>query len=113
MYGDRPRYCERTGPFVRDEENGSRIRFSSFQLQCLTGEGLDGTPPVGADPVYRLSWTADGSRWSFEHERTSGRIGHRERRVTWRQLGSDYERAFKVCTTEPVFHAWRAALVNA
>lgn len=111
-YGDRPRYCERTGPFLRDEGNGQQLTFSSFQLQCLTGQGLDGTPPVGTQPVYRLSWSADGARWSDAHVRTAGAIGHRERRVTWRQLGSDYERAFRVVSTDPVFHAWRGVVLN-
>lgn len=112
FYGDRPRYCERTGPFLRDDEGGSRITFSSFQLQCLTGQGLDGIPPVGDDPAYRLSWTTNGESWSYEHIRRAGVIGRRERRVTWRQLGSDYERAFRVTTTDPVFHAWRGVSIN-
>lgn len=111
-YGERPRYCERTGPFLRDDDSGQRITFSSFQLQCLTGHGLDGTPPVGADPTYRLSWTEDGERWSFEHSRTAGRIGQRERRVTWRQLGQSRERAFRVVSTDPVFHAFRGVNIN-
>lgn len=112
LYGDRPRYCERTGPFLRDDEGGSRITFSSFQLQCLVGQGLDGLPPVGADPAYRLSWTTNGESFSYEHIRRSGSIGRRERRVTWRQLGADYERAFRISTTDPVFHAFRGVSIN-
>lgn len=112
LYGDRPRYCERTGPFLRDDENGRRITFSSFQLQCLVGQGLDGNPAVGADPQYRLSWSEDGEAFSYEHVRTAGRIGRRERRVTWRQLGASYERCFRVVSTDPVFHAFRGASLN-
>lgn len=113
-YGDRPRYCERTGPFLRADEGGSKITFSSFQLQCLTGQGLDGAPTggVGVDPQYRLSWSADGETWSYPLWRGAGPLGRRERRVTWRRLGQDYERAFKVATTDPVFHAWRGAVIN-
>lgn len=107
-YGDKERYCARIGPFARDEEDNKPITFSSVQLRCLTGQGLDGTPPVGADPTYRLSWTEDGYSWSYEHIRSAGRIGQTERRVTWRQLGqSRGGRAFKIATTEPVLHAWR------
>lgn len=107
LYGTRPRYCERTGPFLRDEDSGQKITFSVVQLRCLVGHGLDGTPPVGADPIYRLSWTEDGERFSFEHPRMAGKIGERERRVTWRQCGQSRERAFRVVSTDPVLHAWR------
>src|SRR5262252_1707091 len=112
FYGTRPRYCERTGPFLRDEDNGSRITFSNVQLRCLTGQGLDGNPPVGVDPQYRLSWTEDGVTWSFEHQRSAGRIGQYERRVTWRQLGQSRARAFRVISTDPVAHCWRGITIN-
>lgn len=106
-YGDRPRYCERTGPFVRDDETGQRLTFSSFRLQCLVGQA-----DVGVEPLYRLSWSRDGETWSYALQRSGGLIGRRERRVTWRQLGADYERAFKVCSDSPVFHGWRGAAIN-
>lgn len=111
-YGDKERYCARTGPFLRDEDGGKKITFASFQLRCLTGQGLDGDPPIGKDPHYRLSWTEDGERFSYEHVRTAGPIGDSERRVTWRQLGQSRSRAFRVSSTDPVLHAWRGAAVN-
>ena len=112
FYLGRERYCMRTGPFLRDEDSGSKITFASLQLRCLTGHGLDGEPFIGRDPRYRLSWTKDGSRFSYEHVRTAGRIGDSERRVTWRQLGSDRSRAFKIAWTDPVLHAWRGVSIN-
>ena len=112
FYQGRERYCMRTGPFLRDDESGSTITFSSLQLRCLTGQGLDGEPYIGRDPKYRLSWTKDGERFSYEHIRTAGRIGGSERRVTWRQLGSDRARAFKIATTDPTLHCWRGVSIN-
>jgi hypothetical protein len=112
FYGTRPRYCERTGPFIRDDENGSRTPFSTVQLRCLVGQGLDGSPPVGVDPQVRLSWTEDGERWSYAHHRSLGPIGRTERRVTWRQLGMSRERALRFVCTDPVALAFRGCSIN-
>jgi hypothetical protein len=111
-YGTRERYCARISPWVRDDESGSKITFASVMLRCLTGQGLDGGVVPGSDPQYRLSWTTDGTRWSFEHPRSAGKIGEAERRVTWRQLGQDRARAFRIVSTEPILHCWRGLSIN-
>lgn len=111
-YDTKERYCARIGPWARDEADGKKITFASVALRCLTGQGLDGGVVPGSDPTYRLSWTTDGTRWSYEHTRSAGRLGESERRVVWRQLGQDRARAFKVVSTEPIFHAWRGLSLN-
>jgi hypothetical protein len=112
FYGTRPRYCERTGPFIRDDEQGSRIPFSTVQLRCLVGQGLDGSPPVGVDPQVRLSWTEDGVSWRYALPRSLGPLGRTERRVTWRQLGMSRERALRFVCTDPVMLAFRGVSIN-
>lgn len=112
FYGTRPRYCERTGPFLRDDEGGSRITHSMVQLRCLVGQGLDGSPPVGGDPQIRLAWTEDGVSWRDAVPRSLGRLGRTEQRVTWRQLGSSRARAYRVVCTDPVPFALRGMSVN-
>lgn len=111
-YGLAARYCARIGPWVRDDASNARMTFSSLTLRCETGHGLDGGVVPGHDPQYRLAWTADGERWSYEHWRSAGKLGARERRVVWRQLGQDRARAFRVASTEPIQHAWHGVTLN-
>jgi hypothetical protein len=56
--------------------------FHELELVCLTGR-----TQLGADPTIWTSYTLDGETWSQEHARSAGKIGERQKRLTWFQQG--------------------------
>jgi hypothetical protein len=104
-YGDKPIYRERTAPHVRNDQQP--VVYSTFEVVMETGIGLDGSPPVGADPQVMMQYSDDGGRaWSYPLWRSAGPIGARTRLVRWRRLGrSKSNRCFRIVITDPVFVA--------
>lgn len=101
-YGQKERYCARISPHIRNDQKP--VVYSKFELVCQAGVGLDDSPPVGADPVVRLSWSDDaGGTWSYPLERSLGKIGKRQQQVIFRRLGrAKHQRTFRCVITDPV-----------
>jgi hypothetical protein len=110
-YGTGTRLCRRTSPHVRNEQK--RIRYSQFRVECEAGVGLDGAPPVGADPQMMLRTSNDGGHsWSHGRWRSMGRIGARKQQVCWYNLGQHRELAFEVSISDPIKVAMLAAYLE-
>jgi hypothetical protein len=91
---------ERVSPHV--SSSGAWIYYQSFQLDVVTGVGLDGTGQ-GTDPKVILRWSDDGGEsWSNEKEGDLGAIGRRLTRAKWNRLGRSRDRVFKIRITDPV-----------
>lgn len=56
--------------------------FHELELVCLTGR-----TEIGTDPTIWTSYSLDGESWSQEHARSAGKIGERQKRLTWFQQG--------------------------
>jgi hypothetical protein len=109
--GATPRLCRRTSPHIRNEQK--RIRYNQFRVECEAGVGLDGSPPVGADPQMMLRTSSDGGHsWSQGRWRSMGRIGARRQQACWYQLGQHRELAFELSVSDPVFVALLAAYLE-
>lgn len=80
---------------------GKRVFYSQLRLDMETGVGL--LVGQGSDPQVMMQYSDDGgSTWSAELWRSAGRIGEYKRRVQWNQLGSAFDRVFRVVGTDPV-----------
>ena len=83
--------------------DGKRIYYSKFQLFALVGQGLDGNPPVGADPFVEMRYSDDfGHTWSYGTTRELGKTGQYANRVIWRRVGQSRNRVFEVSCADPV-----------
>jgi hypothetical protein len=110
-YGTGARLCRRTSPHVRNEQK--RIRYSQFRVECEAGVGLDGAPPVGANPQMMLRTSMDGGHsWSSGRWRSMGRIGATRQQAAWYALGQAREMAFEVSISDPVKVALLAAYLE-
>ena len=91
---------QRVSPHVT---SGDRwIYYNSFQLDIVTGVGLDGTGQ-GTDPQAMLQFSDDGGHsWSNEKWVDIGAIGQRKTRAKWNRLGRSRDRVFKITITDPV-----------
>jgi hypothetical protein len=68
------------------------IFFDAFHLDCTTGDA-----PQGVDPYVGLSYSDDsGASWSNTVWQSSGKVGERFARVTWRRLGRSRDRVWKL-----------------
>ena len=78
-----------------------RIFMDRLEVDIESGTGL--ITGQGSNPQAMLKYSDDGGRtWSSEQWRDMGEIGQYKRRVIWRQLGSFYERIFKLVISDPV-----------
>ena len=76
---------------------------SDLQLFALVGQGLDGNPPVGADPFVEMRYSDDfGHTWSYGTTRELGKTGQYANRVIWRRVGQSRNRVFEVSCADPV-----------
>lgn len=83
-------------------EGGKNIIYHEFRLDMETGVGLDGSGQ-GSDPQIILQWSDDGGHtWSNEKWRSIGKIGKRNTKVIWRNLGMSTDRVYRVIMTDPV-----------
>jgi len=109
--GAAPRVCRRTSPHVRNEQK--RIRYNEFRLEAEMGVGLDGSPPVGADPQMMLRTSSDGGHsWSQGRWRSLGKIGATRQQACWYQLGQHRQLAFEISVSDPVKVALLAAYLE-
>lgn len=96
-----PIYRERAWSVV--ETLGKWIRHEGLQLVAEMGVGLDGSPPVGTDPMWRLQWSDDGCRnWSNARELRLGASGQYRNRAFARRLGLSRNRVYRIWTSDPV-----------
>jgi hypothetical protein len=66
--------------------------FDAFHLDCTTGDA-----PQDADPHVELFFSDDsGATWSDAIQRSTGKVGERFARVTWRRLGRARDRVWKL-----------------
>jgi hypothetical protein len=68
------------------------IFFDAFHLDCTTGDA-----PQGVEPEVGLSYSDDsGATWSNPVYLSTGKVGERFARVTWRRLGRSRDRVWKL-----------------
>lgn len=76
-----------------------RLNHNRFELDIESGVGTE----AGLDPKVILDWSDDGGRtWSFQLERSFGKIGEYSRRAVWTRLGSSCGRNYRVSISAPV-----------
>ena len=95
---------EATLPPVFDANSMNRMRFDYLQIECATGVGLEvATNALGYDPQFMLLLSNDGGKtWPIERPKSMGKIGEYTTAVYWWQLGSAYDRRFKLRISDPV-----------
>jgi hypothetical protein len=99
-------------PPLFDSEGSSRVRHDRLQILCKTGVGLDGIQ-LGEDPVVDLLISNDGGNtYGIVRSMELGRIGQVRTMVEFRQLGSAYDRRYKLRVSSPVERQIYAALVD-
>jgi hypothetical protein len=70
--------------------------FDAFHLDCTTGDA-----PQGVDPHVELFYSDDsGATWSNAIQRSTGKVGERFQRITWRSLGKSRDRVWKLRFTD-------------
>ncbi|MGI9297839.1 MAG: packaged DNA stabilization protein [Gammaproteobacteria bacterium] len=95
-------------------EELQRLFHHWFQLDLETGVGLDGSPPIGADPRLVLRFSDDGGHtWSNEKEARIGKLGEFKFRAFWNRLGTSRDRVYEIRQSDPVKTAWINAKVQA
>lgn len=100
---------ERISPHLQEEKRN--ISFSSFELDCETGRGLQSGQ--GSDPQIMMQYSDDGGRtWSNESWTSIGAVGKYRTRVRWSRCGSARDRVWKVRYTEPTFFQINEAYIN-
>ncbi len=91
---------------------GRRVFVDELYLDFDGGTGL--ATGQGSDPQAMLDWTTDGGHsWSNELWETIGAVGEYGRRVTWRRLGAEYERTFRIRVSDPVKTVIKGAYLRA
>lgn len=97
----------------QDAEN-HLVTANCGELIADMGVGLDGAASDdGLDPQVWLSWSYDGAlTWSSPLARSLGRIGQYRRRARWLRLGASRRRDWRLHSTAPVRHCWRAFLFD-
>jgi len=75
------------------------IDWQVIELDIKEGVGDITTP----DPQIHLRWRDDNGAWSNWHSRSMGKVGERNKKVRWRQLGySDSSRVYEIMVSDPV-----------
>ena len=108
LYLDLDKYDDYDGrPIVRSHrsqvyfDNMNLVEFNSFQIDMLTGQGLQSGQ--GFDPQVMVRWSNNaGSTWSNEHWKSAGKIGEYSQRVVFRSLGMGRLRIFEMVVSDPV-----------
>jgi hypothetical protein len=103
-------------PVVRDRicphlwQNNKRVIYDRLELEGTRGVGLDGAPPVGANPQWKIRWSNDaGNTYGPEFQVPMGPIGQYRTLARINRTGYSRDRVFWVRSDEPV----QAGLVNA
>ena len=83
--------------------NMNRVFYQHFQIAGSMGQGLDGDPVVGRDPVAELRWSDDfGFTWSPYVSRSLGPIGNYRTRAIWYKQGQSRNRVYELRITDPI-----------
>lgn len=83
--------------------NMNRVFYKHFQLAGSMGQGLDGAPVVGQDPIAELRYSDDfGFTWSPYLQRSLGPIGAFRTRALWHKLGQSRNRVYELRITDPI-----------
>jgi hypothetical protein len=91
----------RRAPHISADMN--RVFYKHFQLAGSMGQGLDGSPVVGQDPVAELRYSDDfGFTWSPYLQRSLGPIGAFRTRALWHKLGQSRNRVYEIRITDPI-----------
>ena len=102
-----PIYRERVWP-QRESEN-RLVAVTRGELIAAMGVGLNDGAPDAVDPQVWLSWSFnEGLTWSNERARSLGRIGRFNTRAVWWGLGASRTRWYRIRSTAPVRHVWKA-----
>lgn len=77
-----------------------RMSFPGIQVALEAGHGLAG----GDTPYVGLQFSNDGGKaWSSMVNRSAGKTGEYTRQANFEQMGSDYQRMYKLTMTEEFF----------
>lgn len=94
--GDSITRIRRSVVFHADERG---IDWESVGIDIKEGVG-DATTP---DPQLHLRWRDANGPWSNYHSRSMGKIGERNKKLRWRQVGfSDTSRVYEILVADPV-----------
>lgn len=103
-------------PLVRDRicphiwKNNNRIIYSQLRLESARGIGLDGAPPVGANPQILLRWSNDGGNaFGPEYQIPASKSGQYGRPIYKNQLGYGRDRVFWIRCADPVYWGFENA----
>jgi hypothetical protein len=90
---------------------GKRIQMSCIKIIMETGIGLiDGQ---GDDPRIMIEYSDDGGRtWNGGSWPRVGRLGEFTLQVEWFNLGSFYDRIFRISTSDPVNYSIYSATID-
>lgn len=90
---------------------GQRIQMSCLKLIMETGTGvIDGQ---GDNPRIMIEYSDDGGRtWNGGSWPRVGRLGEFTLQVEWFDLGSFYDRIFRISTTDPVNYTIYSATID-
>lgn len=101
--GGVPLVFELALPPVAASETLNRVRHYELLVDAETGVGLDGAPPVGAQPQITLAVSNDGGHtWGSERAQSLGAIGKTRTRVGWHRLGAARDRRYRLRISDPV-----------
>jgi hypothetical protein len=100
---------QQVGPIIRDRicphlwSQNKRVIYDRIEFELARGIGLDGSPPVGADPQLLLRWSNDaGNTWQPEINLPVGKLGDYTRRCYWTRNGYARDRVYWLRCTDPV-----------
>lgn len=88
-----------TTPTIHADRN--RVFMDRLEIDIESGEGL--TTGQGSDPQAMLTYSDDGGRtWSNEKFASMGKLGEYRKRLKFHNLGSFYQRIFKLRISDPI-----------
>jgi hypothetical protein len=81
--------------------NGQRAFHDRFEIVLETGVGQTVAP--GEDPKIMLQKSDDGGEtWQSLPDKTFGKLGERQSRAVWHNLGSSRQRVYRAAVSDPV-----------
>lgn len=90
---------------------GKRVQMSCLKLIMETGVGL--IAGQGDNPCIMIEYSDDGGNtWNGGSWPRVGRLGEFTLQVEWFDLGSFYERIFRISTTDPVNYSVYSATID-
>lgn len=90
---------------------GKRVQMSCMKIIMETGVGI--IEGQGDDPRIMIEYSDDGGRtWNGGSWSRVGRLGEFTLQVEWFNLGSFYDRIFRLSTTDPVNYSVYSATID-